>query len=193
MIAGALLAAVVLLAWGVVYWAKLPFQLFVAKPLPTGDAVVRDVRQGLPETAVCLYPRWEEPETESEQEAVCERVLRQQTQGPLGQLLSHQGRIDTRSPGLFAQYFGSAVIVAGLLVLALPGLKCYAARVGFVFLAGLFAAVAVNFSQAIWFHQPWGYHLFLAAFHVSGWLLAGSVMALVIRPREGALAGRPTA
>jgi hypothetical protein len=189
-VGGALLAAVVLMVWGAVFWMVLPFHHFVLKPLPGGDAVVKAMKENIPETGVYLYP-WcdgtcDGTASESQRAAVEERLMKQHREGPLVKVVYHKEGLDPMQPATFVNgflhHFLSALLAGGLLTLALPSLKSYGSRVAFVFLLGVFAAVAVNLTEAIWLHQPWAYTLFYVSMYVSNWLLAGLAMALVIKP-----------
>ena len=53
-----------------------------------------------------------------------------------------------------------------------------------MFLIGVFATVAVTIAKPIWFFHPWPAVLYEAAFQVIGWLLAGVVLALLVRPAK---------
>jgi hypothetical protein len=77
-------------------------------------------------------------------------------------------------------------LIAGiLLAAAAPTLRSYIGRVFFVFLLGVFGALAFDLSYGIWFYHPWEFPILMAGFHTAGWLLAGIVMAAVIKaPRD---------
>jgi len=82
----------------------------------------------------------------------------------------------------FLQMFASALLAAVLLAIAGPRLKSYVSRVGFVFLLGLFAAVTIHLAEPVWFARPWDYHLVMSFDECCKALLAGIVLAVVVRP-----------
>jgi len=181
---GSLLAAVALFLWGWVFWGILPFSKTMVRPIPNGATVTKTLKENIPETGVYFYPIMPENATsESEQKAFQEAHL----QGPLVQLYYHKEGVDPLTPAMmgsgFLHYWVSALLLGSLLALAAPSLSCYWSRMGFVFLTGLFAAFAIDLSSAIWFHHPWDYQLFAFGFDVSNWLLAGVILAAVVKPK----------
>src|SRR5205085_308753 len=105
--------------------------------------------------------------------------------GPLQFNLFRQtdaGTRDYRLIGLaFASFLGAALVATILLTMA--GLRSYFARVGFVFLLGLFAAVLVQMCDYLFWGQNWQLTAYKSVFFVSGALLAGLVLAMFVRPR----------
>jgi len=92
------------------------------------------------------------------------------------------GSRDYRLIGLALAGFLGAALVASLL-LAMAGLRSYIARVGFVFLLGLFAAVLVELCDYLFWGQNWQLTAYKSVFFVSGALIAGMVLAMFVRPR----------
>jgi hypothetical protein len=107
-------------------------------------------------------------------------------QGPLAFSLFQQdadtGTRDFRKIGLALGSFLGAALVATLLLM-MAGLRSYAARVGFVFLLGLFAAVLVQMCDYLFWGQAWQVTAYKSVFFVSGALLAGIVLAIFVRPQ----------
>jgi hypothetical protein len=79
--------------------------------------------------------------------------------------------------------FVSSLLAGALLLLALPGLQSYFARVLFVTLVGVFAAVTISLSSPIWFHHSWCFALLNSVYNVGSGLVTGLVLAAVIRPK----------
>lgn len=82
----------------------------------------------------------------------------------------------------FAHFLASALLASLLLAAALPALKTYPRRMGFVFGLGLFAAFAVRLADPIWYGLPWAYFLYSLLYLVLGWGLAALAIAALIRP-----------
>jgi hypothetical protein len=107
-------------------------------------------------------------------------------QGPLAFNLFAQdaetGSRDFRKIGLgLASFLGVALVATLLLMMA--GLRSYVARVGFVFLLGLFAAVLVQMSDYLFWGQGLDVTAYKSGFFVSGALVAGIILAMFIRPQ----------
>jgi hypothetical protein len=180
----AILAAVVLMAWGMVFWAVSPLPYVVFHPLPNGDALAGTLKENIPESGVYFYP-FQDPSVRGE---AAEALMAKHRQGPLVQVFYRKDGVDPLSPETyalgFANFFFSALIAGGLLLMAAVNLASYGSRAAFVFLVGLFATVSIHLATPIWFHLPWPYFLLMAAYHTVGWLLAGLVIAAVVRPAK---------
>ena len=185
----ALLSAVVLFVWGYVFWSasgimyqfmyQLPdadkvVQLFQAHDLPSGNYVIP-----FPDQAAMNG-------TDREKQG---NYLARRDKGPLMEIIYRKhGAHGPNDPQFLARgfcyYFAASLLAGVLLIMAQPGLPRYPMRVLFVFLAGVFATVAVSFTKPIWFFHPWPAVLYEAAFQTIGWLLAGIMLGLVIRPTK---------
>ena len=186
LVLGALVSAVVLFAWGALFWVVSPLRFGVLRPLPRAEAVVSLLEQNLPHSGVYLSPFPDEERFTADPKEAKEEFLKRQRQGPLVQISYRKEGVDPTNPATLALGFGhlfvSALLIGGLLMLALPALTTYLARMLFVFLAGVFAAVTVSLSPPVWFHQPWDLPLFNALYHASGWFVASFVLAAILRP-----------
>ncbi len=185
---GSLLAAVVLFAWGAVFWGVSPLPFAVMRAVPNDEVVVEVLKKNLPASGVYLSPFPDEERYGADRAEAEKAFLERHRQGPLVQITYRKDGLDAQGPAVFAAGFVhmlvSSLLVGGLLMLALPGLGGYASRVLFVFLAGVFASVTVTLSTPIWFHHPWQFPLLNALYHATNWLLAGFVLGAVIRPRK---------
>jgi hypothetical protein len=181
-IVASLLAAVVLFVWGAIWWTALPFAGWAMKPTPNEEAVVAALKTNLPESGTYFSPFPDQNATPEQEAAVMER----HKQGPLAEITYLKDGLDPMAPGAFAVGFIQillSTLVAGLLLrLAAPALRSYRERVGFVILLALFAVVAINLSDIVWFHHPWAYPAMRSGFVLSGWVLAGLILGTIIRP-----------
>jgi hypothetical protein len=179
-----MLATVVLMVWGFVFWDVLAVPDGVLRPLPAGESLTAQLRQLPLKSGVYLapYPPGG-PHGKAESWAVFERQSRE---GPLLHLFYSQEGEEPRSVTTYARgmllTFFAAFLAGCLLSVVAPRLRSYAARAGFVLLLGLFATCFVNLMQPIRFHHPWGYHFVMAVFDCSNALLLGLVLAWLIRP-----------
>lgn len=187
---GAVLAAVVLFAWGFVFWAASGVMYRFLRPLPDEAEVTQALQKGDIESGTYLIP-FPAPDAMSGKDAAkAEELRRRSLRGPVVEIIYRKEGLDPTDPQQYVAgfcHFLAASLLAGvLLVMAQPGLRRYPARVLFVTLVGVFAAVAVVLSKPVWFHHPWPAALYESAYVVIGWLLAGIVLALVIRPAKEA-------
>jgi hypothetical protein len=183
---GVLLASVVWMGWGFVFWEYLPFGHDALGRLPDEARVVGALQESAPETGVYFSPLADRETMSGNDPKAKEALERRHKSGPLVQIIYRKEGVENVGAVFalgFAHFLVSSLLVGLLLLLALPGLGGYLPRVLFVALAGLFASVAITLAQPIWFHHPWKFSLTLAGFYAAGWLLAGVVMGLVIRPR----------
>jgi hypothetical protein len=81
----------------------------------------------------------------------------------------------------FAKEGATALIAAFLLAQAM--LAGYFARAGFVALIGLAAALTTNVSYAIWYGFPASYTLAYGFIDFFGYVVAGLVIAAILRPK----------
>jgi hypothetical protein len=186
------LAAVVHFAWGFAFWAKSPLSKEMVQKLPKGDRVAGVLEESIPETGVYFYPAGDCPMTSDDQAAI-DKFMAAHRRGPLVQVIYHKEGVEPMSVagmGLGFVHLAAGSLLAGLLLLlALPALDTYLRRVLFVFGLGVFAVVALHFANPVWFHHPWKFTLLQSFFDVVGWLLAGIVLAAIIRPAGRAVAG----
>jgi hypothetical protein len=188
---GALLSAVVLFAWGFVFWSASHVMYQFMHRLPDEDEAVQLFQDHDLESGTYLVPFPDAAAlngTDKDKEGV---YLARRVKGPLMEIIYRkEGAASPTNPLVlargFCHYFAASLLAAVLLILAQPGLPRYPMRVLFVFLAGVFATVAITFAKPIWFFHPWPTVLYEAAFQTIGWLLAGMVLGLVIRPAKAA-------
>jgi hypothetical protein len=185
MVIGSIVSAVLLMAWGFVFWDVLPYPGQMWKGIPNEDAAIKTLKDDLPESGVYVSP---EPRPLMEtNEATQEAFKTKHKAGPLVQIFYHKEGIDPMDPMTFGfgflHYLVSTFLASMLLVMALHSLPSFFGRLIFVFLAGIFGAVFIDGLAAIWLHHDWKYQAFSAGFHASNWLLAGIVLAIAIRPK----------
>ncbi len=178
------ISAVVLMAWGFVFWTLLPFQKSHILTLPEEEAIAAAVRDSGAAPGVYVYPGPEgmDPSNETAFEAWKKKHI----QGPVLHLFVAGEGIEPMAPSIYgegmAHFFVSSILAGSLLAVVCGSLGSYMSRAVFVAGLGLFAAVAVRLSDAIWFYHDWGYQIMVAGYVVSSWILAGLVLAAFIRP-----------
>ncbi len=182
-IAGAV-SAVILFVWGFLYWNVLATMISPWNAIsPDADAsVIGTLKTAFPESGVYMYP-WVDA-SGGDRPGLEDEFQKQHEEGPLVQVFYHMEGIPPSAMGMtmlqgFIHMFIAATICALLLSMAEP-LGSYRARVGFVFLLGLFTAFWIHGADAIWWHHPLSHCLFMAAYSLGAWLLVALVMAKMI-------------
>jgi hypothetical protein len=183
---GAFLGAAVQMGWGAAFWMRLPFGAQEMHSLPHGDAVIRELKEANPESGFYVGPAMNDPKASAEERQATKEKYKE---GPVLYLTYRKEGVDLDDTAVYKQGFAHFVIcalIAGiLLAAAAPTLRSYLGRVIFIFLLGVFGALAFDLSYGIWFYHPWGFPIMMAGFHAAGWLFAGLVMAAVIKaPHE---------
>lgn len=189
-IVGSTLASVALMVWGVLFWAVFDIPREVLDPLPNGEQTAAAFGEVLPGTGVYIWPLWKTGTESSGIESLDAATPAQPGESPQLQIFYRQQAIDPMSPTTFARgflhMFTVSLIAAVLLAVAAPRIESYLHRVGFVLLLGIFAGVAVNLAQPVWFGHPWGYHLVMLLNEAMKGLLLGLVLAGMIRQKPHA-------
>ncbi|QEG38275.1 hypothetical protein [Roseimaritima ulvae] len=178
-----LAGAVVYFVWQMLTWMLLPIHGPTVGPLPD-EAPVRDllVEQKV-ETGVYIVPYGSEeammdPESE---------YMKRHTDGPIFSIYYQQHGAQPMAMSVlaigFLTDFLAASIVATLLCCAVGGCCCksYLQRVGFVTAFGFFLALTGHVSYFNWMHFPADYTAMFVLDVIVGWLLAGLVIAAIIK------------
>ena len=76
----------------------------------------------------------------------------------------------------------TSALLAVLLLMVLPALPTYRARVLFFAIAGLTLSVFVNGGATVWWHHTPGWALLNGVYNAIAWTIAGLVLAWFIRP-----------
>jgi hypothetical protein len=112
--------------------------------------------------------------------------------GPIAHLHIQRQGMEPMSPVSmtlgFLHFLVSVILIAFLLCMASPALPTYGSRVIFVAMAGLAGAFFVNMGNPIWWHHSWSWTWLVFIFDVITWLLAGLVLAAVIKSTPAAAA-----
>jgi hypothetical protein len=190
LLVGALVSAAVLFAWGFVFWFVSGVMYQFMRPVADEDAAKQALQQLIPESGTYLIPFPDRAAVSGSDAGKAADLLNRYLQGPVVEINYRKEGVTPNDPQQFVaggcQFLAASLVASVLLVLAQPGLQRYLARVLFVTLLGVFASVAVKFSDPIWFHHPWPTALYESGYVVVGWLLAGLAMGLVIKPSKEA-------
>ena len=125
--------------------------------------------------------------TRQEKSDAMKRAMEKATSGPSGLLIYHPSREFTFGKLLgieFATEFLEAILVVFLLTQT--RIESFAGRVGFVFLAGILAAITTNIPYWNWYGFPSRYTAAYMSIEIIGFLCVGLIAALLLRNRSPA-------
>jgi|GEM_PF-355027 len=186
---GAVVSAVALMLWGFMFWVVLSAPGGATRALPDEPALMQTLREHLPASGTYYFPLPPSPTPSRDDRAAVEAFRQRELAGPIGMIHFRREGADPLSPFVYVERglhaFVSSLIAALLLVVALPELEGFVQRTAFVFGLGVFAAVAVRFSEPIWWHLPWRHFVHGAIYDSVSWLIAGVVLAAIVKPPRG--------
>lgn len=200
---GAIASAVALMAWGLLFWVVLGGVLGGPRALPEEAALVDALARRIGASGTYVFPAPPGPEqgaggagqgsavqVAAGEAAAMEAFRRVQMAGPTGVLHLNRAGFDPLAPRqhalAFAQVFAASLVAALLLLALRESLETYSQRAMFVLALGVFAALAVRLYDPVWWHLPWRHFLRGALYDVTAWLVAGMVLAAIVRPGRGA-------
>ena len=127
--------------------------------------------------------------TRQEKSDAMKRAMEKAASGPSGLLIYHPSREFTFGK-LLGIEFATELLEAILVVFLLTQtrIESFAGRVGFVFLAGILAAIATNIPYWNWYGFPSRYTAAYMSIEIIGFLCVGLIAALVLRNRSPASA-----
>ena len=127
--------------------------------------------------------------TRQEKSDAMKRAMEKAASGPSGLLIYHPSREFTFGK-LLGIEFATELLEAILVVFLLTQtrIESFAGRVGFVFLAGILAAIATNVPYWNWYGFPSRYTAAYMSIEIIGFLCVGLIAALVLTNRSPASA-----
>ena len=182
--------AVTVFAWGMVAWIATPLHDGSIRALPNEAAVVRGL-QAQPQLDEGLYvvpglPTHLNGLTQQQIDAKKAAWNQQHRQGPIATILvKPQGGEPMSVPMLVGGFLidlVAACIAAFVLSLTMGRYRDYLARVGIVALLGVFSATTCHISYWNWMWFPIDHTLAMFVDVVVAWILAGLLIAALIRP-----------
>ncbi len=181
-ILGGLLGGILLFNWGYVAHMVLPLGHMACHVLPDEATVIGSIRSTIKEPGFYLFPGMDmsKQPSKSEQEAWTEKAK----QGPVGVVIVRPQGGEGMTPKTLGTEFGTNVVSALLAALILSQVRVgasYWTRVGIVTLLGVFAFVTVIVPYWNWYSFPADFVTSEAIEHTVGWLLAGLVLAAIVR------------
>jgi hypothetical protein len=180
---GGLIAGVVVFFWGAASHMALPIGTMGIRQIPNEDAVLAAFRGSITAPGFYFFPGMDhsKPISDSEKATVMAKIK----EGPTGVLVIHPEGAEAMSPKQLGTELAtnvvSALLAAGLLTYVTAK---YIERVLFVTLLGVFGFLTVNVPYWNWYGFPADFIAAELIDQVVGWILAGLVLAAVVRPRK---------
>ncbi len=147
------------------------------------EAVLAALKSNIPNDGLYFFPGMEMSKTMTTEEQNAWNA--KYKAGPVGLLLYHPNGGDAMSPKQLGMEFLTTVIcgliAAFILASTVGSLSSRAILVGLI---GLFAWFAISWSQWNWYGFPLKFILLDGLDQVIGWLVAGFVMAKMVKPAK---------
>jgi hypothetical protein len=174
----AVVGGLVMFLWGAFNHMVLPTSDMAMKSLPNEGPVLEAMKASIQEPGFYFFPGMNR--NASKEEEAAWRAKYQA--GPTGILVYHPQGSQPLSPRLLFTELLADILAAGVLAAVLAKLVATlasGARLGMLF--GLFAWLSITVSYWNWYGFPAGYALAEAIDQVVGWMLAGLVIAWLLR------------
>ena len=184
-----ILGEIVMFVWTSIAHMFLPLGEAGISEIPNESAVLSAMQSNIGEqTGLYIFPGLGVGKNASRQEKneAMKRMGEKMAANPSGILMYHApGRPSTFGKWLGIE-FGTELLEAILVVflLAQTPINSFFGRFGFVFVAGILAAIATNVSYWNWYGFPCVYTASYMSIQVIGFLCVGVVAALVL-PKRG--------
>ena len=177
-------AGAVWFAWGA--FAHMVLQLGDSsfKQLPQEDAVLEALRNANPEDGLYAFPFWGQHGVADDHEAEKE-IAAKFAKGPVGILVYQRSVAEMMPPKTLVLEFLGGTIACFFAAIVIAKMQLPPAHAAF---AGGMCAIAAWFSHTysewLWFGFPLSWVRDALVEQLVGWLLAGWIIGMIVRPRE---------
>jgi hypothetical protein len=184
----AILGAIAMFVWNFIAHTFLPLAHAGIREMPNEAAVISALQTNLGDGHGLYYfpgPGVGENATSEEKKEAMKRQAEKMASSPSGLLIYHPTRAFAfgRFLGVeFATELLQSILVVFLLVQA--RIDSFGGRVGFVFVAGILAAITTNISYWNWYGFSKRYTVAYMFIEIVGFLCVGIVAALVLKKRS---------
>lgn len=183
-----ILGGAIIFGWGATAHMVLQFDAPL-KGISNEEAVMSTLRENIPEKGIYAFPYMDmsQPMSEEAQKNYNTKFRR----GPSGLLIyTPHNEKDVMTPEQLGTEFGICVVLAllsaMLLAQAAPALPSYVLRLFFMLIIGLIAGISVPLRQLNWYEFPADFTRNAMADQVIGFVLAGILIAAIVRFRQPA-------
>jgi len=183
-----ILGGVVMFIWNFVAHDLLPLGEMGVRLIPNEDAVTSVLQTNLGDNSgFYVFPSGGlTPGATGEQKKAAMKKAEEQMAAGAGGVLIYRPKRIFNFPKRLGIEFATEVIESLLAVflLAQTGIRGFGGKVGFIFTAGILAAIVTNVPYANWYGFPKDFTLAQMVMTVVGYLLIGIVAALILGRRS---------
>jgi hypothetical protein len=186
-----LLGGVAMFVWSSIAHIALPLGRTGIKEIPNEQAVLSGMQAQLGTTSgLYAFPGMglgPNP-TRQEENAAMQQYEQKLAANPSGILIYHPPGAKALAPSQLVTEFLTELAEALLLALLLAqtSLPTFASRIGFVIIAALMAAITTNLPYWNWYGFPTSYTTAYMSIEFVGYLVAGLVVAAILKTRAAA-------
>ena len=181
-----ILGGIVMFIWSFIAHDLLPLGELGVSEMPNQQTLRDSMTANLTEPGLYHFPGHKAGPnaTRQEKQAAMEQAMKEMANGPSGLLVYHPKR-DFSFGKLLGIEFATEFIEALLLVwlLAQTCIETFGGRIGFVFVAGILAAITTNVSYWNWYGFPGVYTVAYMSIELIGFLLVGIIAGLMLGKR----------
>lgn len=183
------LGGIAMFAWTSIAHMALPLGEAGIREIPNESSVLSAMQSSMGDTAgLYIFPGLSvgKNATHDEKNEAMKQMQQRIAANPSGILMYHPPGRQFAFGKSLAIEFGTEVLQAILVIwlLAQTRIESFAARVGFVLIAGILAAITTNLSYWNWYGFPVVYTASYILVEVIGFVLVGVIAALLLRKRS---------
>jgi hypothetical protein len=178
---GGVVGGIVLFFWGFVSHMVLSIGEMGLQSIPKEEALAAAMKTDVPGPGLYFLPGRDMSKSQSQEEmqAHMDKVAK----GPFGFMVIYPTGRDVSLAKRLPIELGTNVVCALLAAIIVSQLRPgFMVRVACVTLIGLLASIMTNVPYWNWYGFPTDFTLAQLAEHTVGWLLAGIVLAAIVRP-----------
>ena len=180
-----LLGGIAMFIWEHIAYTALPLGSTGIRKLPNEIAVLDALQKNIAENSgIYLFPGWWESNPTDKKSEATNNFAEKMARYPSGILMYNAAgsRSVTMSRWLLVEFLTElAQAILAVFLLSWTRLTTFIARVTFVLLVGVMAAIATNVGYWNWYGFPWDYTLASMFIQVVGFLCVGLVAAFILK------------
>jgi len=177
------LGGIAMFIWSFIGHDLLPLGKAGVREVPNEPAFLEAMKNNLNDRGLYMFPGLGlgPDATRQQKSEAMKQAMEKATSGPSGMIMYHPTR-EFVFGKLLAIEFATELLESILVVflLAQTSIGSFAGRVGFVFVAGILAAVATNVSYWNWYGFPYVYTAAYMFIQVVGFICVGIIAGLVL-------------
>jgi hypothetical protein len=183
----ALLGTMAMYAWEYIAYEFLPLGMTTQfRKLPNEAVVLAALQNNIAENSgIYIFPDvWLEPNPKGKNAETRKDFAEKVARHPSGILIYNAAgaRLIEKSRLMVVEFLTVlAQALVAVFLLSQTRLRTFGARLGFVLLIGVMAAIATNLGYWNWYGFPWSYTLYIMLIQVVGFFCIGLVAAFVLK------------